>query len=255
MKQECAFYGYTFKGHVPMEEKWLGEDEVDGEIVVKAGKYCKKVSFNRYVYNHDVKDVETHFIKEVLEPIFDEIAQKRMTSKRNSRNVSRDGAMQQLRQKRNEGFVELHSRGSETYFWPLYDLVETVACTLPVVESIETHKGIFLDFTIKLNSGLKYRFTPHDFASMEACVYFLEALIRMQETGIVMTAEDDVVATTFASELIEKTGLFPIDEETILIHVDRADYNPYDSDHFRRQLVATVIKKDPIPIPAGYVAC
>jgi len=250
IEQECAFYGYEFYGHTTMEEKILDEHETDGEIVIRAGKYAKEISFNEYIYKYPTKDVAHQFLEKVLYPIFNEIAQLRISDKR-SKSLDREKIIDQLHEKSNRGLEELRNSGSEFYYWPIYDLLESAACCIDAIASIETHTDFFLEFCFILRNGMKYGFTPHDFASVNHCIKFFDTIIWFEQHNLDINA-DDVTATRFVNELMRE-AIFPVKCDDVLIRKEGGD--PYCAGCYSRQLATTVLGHAPIPIPDGYVVC
>ena len=80
------------------------------------------------VYEHQDRscgDIATLFLNEVLQPMFNTIAQARIKRKR-SQPIDCTEIINQLRAKELAGLEELTQVDSKYYFWPVYDLLETL---------------------------------------------------------------------------------------------------------------------------------
>ncbi len=172
LERECEFYGYKLRGFQ------AGDDAIDGEIALQAGKLCLKASYNMFVYEHQDRscgDIATLFLNEVLQPMFNTVAQARIKRKR-SQPIDCTGIINQLRVKERAGLEELTQVDSKYYFWPVYDLLETLACGIPAIKGMTTHQRIFLCCQLYLEDGTEYEFNPSDFTSVSNCIQFLAGL-------------------------------------------------------------------------------
>lgn len=178
LEQECRFYNYSFTGYQCPDSHEIFDDVIDGEITVQTRKFCRRISYNEFVYKHQYAtcdDIADQFLYGILQPVFDEIAQIRIQRKK-AASIDYAEVMRQLDIKEHEGFAELFQSGGEYYFWPIYDLLETAICAIPSVKKIDTHLGIFLDFQVCLEDGMQHEFTPHSFASVNNCMQLLRDL-------------------------------------------------------------------------------
>lgn len=261
MQQECNYYGYTFTGYdtSPMEQGYRMQNDYDaveaaeneGIIVVKGEGIHKRFNFNRYVYTHTSEDTAKDFITEVLYPTFDEIAQRRI-SKKKAHPRDREQLLHDLEMRKCADFPEFNDSGSDYYFWPIYDLLESIACTIPHITKWHTHQDIMLSTTITISSGLQYYLEVLDRYDVEKCLALFNYLVKYEQADL---AQDDDAATAMANDLIKNHGYYPMNRQTVIIQEDSADFDSHNPDQYRRQLLTTVLKHSPIPVPTGFILC